>query len=362
MGPWVAQLSVPGPSGRRRYLRRSALTQRLAAVALDELKVEQRGGPTLTSRLSLGEYLRRWLDDSARASISANTYRGYDDVLAHLAPIASIPLTALTAEDIEECLNGMRTRRGHTPRPASPKTIRNAQVVLRRALGQAEARGHVRCNVARLIPLRKVPRANRPALTPGMGRQILDAVAGDRYQAAFSLALLGLREGEILGLAWSDVDLGAGRAELRYQLRGSGAMAVRAPLKTEASEAAVPLPAFVVDQLRGHRTRQLEERMAAGVVTEDGLVFVTARGLPVNPSWFTKHFQALLAAAGLPRMRLHDLRHGAASLLVGLGIHPRVVQELLRHASSRTTMDIYAHVSAGQQREAADALDRALRG
>jgi integrase len=107
---------------------------------------------------------------------------------------------------------------------------------------------------------------------------------------------------------------------------------------------------------------KVAERIAAGQPTDDGLVFVTPAGRPVNASWFTKHFQALLAAAGLPRMRLHDLRHGAASLLLAAGVHPRVAQEYLRHASMRTTMEIYSHVSAGQRREAADALERAING
>jgi integrase len=88
--------------------------------------------------------------------------------------------------------------------------------------------------------------------------------------------------------------------------------------------------------------------------SDEGLVSVPTRGYAVNGSWLTKHFQALLERAGLLRMRLHDLRHGGASLLVEAGVHPRIAQELLRHASSKTTMEIYSHVSAAQQREAVD--------
>jgi integrase len=98
------------------------------------------------------------------------------------------------------------------------------------------------------------------------------------------------------------------------------------------------------------------------VPTEEGLVFVTPRGLPVSQSWLTKHFQALLEAAGLPTMRLHDLRHGAATLLVGAGVHPRVAQQLLRHASSKTTTEIYSHVTAAQERQAAEVLQAAVAG
>jgi integrase len=191
-----------------------------------------------------------------------------------------------------------------------------------------------------------------------MARRILAVVGGDRREAGFALAFIGLRAGEILGLAWQDVNLDDATATISYELNGSGDNATRHQLMTEASEATVPLPPFVVDRLRAHLERQKAERPDG--IPDDGLVFVTSRGYAVNGSWLTKHFQKLLDRAGLPRMRLHDLRHGAASLLVGAGVHPRIAQELLRHASSKTTMEIYSHVSATQQREAAEVLQRAI--
>lgn len=359
---WVAQLSIGGRH-QRRYVRRTAKlagypdTRKGALAALEDLKAERRDGLKL-SKLSLGDYLRMWLDETARPAISENTYRGYDDVLAHIKPIADIPIRDLTAEDLERVFNRMTVRRGKSELPASAKTIRNAQLMLRNALRSAEQRGHVRRNVALQVPLRHVSRNRRQALTPEMARRILAAVAGDRYEAAFALAFIGLREGEILGLAWQDVKLDAATAMVCYELKGSGESAARHQLKTEASEATVPLPPFVVDRLRAHLEQQQAERPDG--IPDDGLVFVTPRGYAVNGSWLTKHFQKLLERAGLPRMRLHDLRHGAASLLVGAGVHPRIAQELLRHASSKTTMEIYSHVSAAQQREAVDVLQRAI--
>ncbi len=355
-GRWVAAVSIGGRTTRR-YQRRIRRTRGEALAALNELKADRLSG-TRVSKLSLGEYLRAWLDDSARPTISANTFRGYEDVIAHLEPIADVPIAQLTAEDIERCCNAMVTKRGKVAQPLSPKTVRNAQVLLRRALGQAAMRGHVRRNVALEAPLRRVPRQRRPAITPADAKRILGAVTGDRYEAAFALALIGLREGEILGLAWDDVDLVAGTVLVMHELVGSGPNAVRQQLKTLASEATVPLPPFVVDQLRAHLARQRAERPIAAI--DGGLVFVTAKGYAVNGSWFTKHFQSLLERAGLPRMRVHDLRHGAATLLVGAGVHPRVAQQLLRHATSKTTMDIYSHVSAAQEREAAIVLNRLI--
>jgi integrase len=349
-----------GPRIDRRLVTRTCRSRTAATAALAELR-EQRRRRLSPVDQSLGAYLRWWLDQSAQPSISPNTFRGYEDVLPHFAAIADIPLAELTPEHIEGVLNAMTVQRGHTTAPAAPKTIRNAQVMLRRALGQAELRGHIRRNVAALVPLRRVPRVSRDSLGPERARAILAAVAGDRYEAAYALAFLGLRVGEVLGLLWSDLDLSRAVVNVRYQLVGSGPGAARAQTKSAAAEAPVPLPPFVVERLGAHRARQDAERPVAVLRDEDrGLLFVTPSGYAVNGSWLTKHFQALLAEAGLPRMRLHDLRHGAASLLVGAGVHPRIAQQLLRHASSRTTMDVYAHVSAAQEREAADVLQRVL--
>jgi len=329
---------------------------------LEQLKADRRAGLDL-SMLSLGDYLRQWLDESARPTVSANTLRGYVDMLIHLQPIADIPLTRLTAEDIERCCNAMVTHRvgARVHGRASAKTVRNVQVMLRRALGQAELRGHIRRNPAKLVTLRRVARSNVEALTPDRARSILAAIAGDRLEAAYALAFMGLRSSEILGIARSDLDLDHLAVTVRYQISGSGRRAIRVETKTAASAATIALPPFVVDRLRAHLAQQDAERPV--VPFGDSLVFVTQSGVGINGSWFTKHFQSLLIRAGLPKMRLHDMRHGAASLLVDAGAHPRVAQELLRHSpGSRVTMERYAHVTARQQREAADLLQIAVAG
>jgi integrase len=360
-GAWIAQLSS-GPRGHRSYQSRSAGTKAEARRRLEEMKADRRAGLDL-SRLSLGAYLRHYLAESARSTVSANTLRGYEDVLIHLEPIADIPLNKLTAEDIEACCNRMVTHRANArvQHPASAKTVRNAQVFLRLALGQAELRGHVRRNEAKLVTLRRVTRSNVEALTPEHAHGILAAIGGDRLEAAYALSFMGLRSSETLGLARSDLDLVNMTVTIGHQISGSGRKAVLVQTKTASSEGTVPLPPFILDRLRTHLARQDAERPI--VPLGDSLVFVTEHGLAINGSWFTKHFQALLLRAGLPTMRLHDMRHGAVSLLVDGGAHPRVAQELLRHApGSRVTMERYAHVTARQQREAADLLERAVAG
>jgi integrase len=180
--------------------------------------------------------------------------------------------------------------------------------------------------------------------------------------AATRGARVGKLHGGFATLAWADLDEGQAVTTIRYQLAGSGPRATRVQLTTAASEQPVPLPPFVATRLIAHHAAQLRERFAAGVPTEEGLVFVTPRGLPVSHSWLTQHFQDLPKAADLPKMRLHDLRHGAATLLLGAGVHPRVAQQLLRHASSKTTTEMYSYVTAAQERQAAEVLEAALVG
>lgn len=361
---WVAQASTGG-RGSRSVVRKVCRTRGEARDALVELQ----GGRDL-SRRSLGDYLRGWLSDTAGPSISANTARGYRAVIGHLEPIGPIALPDLTAEDIERCLAGMAAQRKgqKVATPASAKTRRNALAMLRHALSDALRRGHVRENVALLVDMPRVRAVPRQGMTAERAAAILSAVAGDRYEAAYALALCGLRASEILGLSWSAFDEHAGRIHVREQLAGSGKAGRLVPLKTPASAAPVPLPPFAVRRLVEHRERQRAERPIVPV--DDALVFVTEAGLPVNGSALTRRFQRLLGESGIeprqtPRgvssgVRLHDLRHGFASLLAALGVPPRVAQDLVRHARVTTTLEVYTHTTSAMHRDAMAAYGKAV--
>lgn len=350
-GRWVAQLSI-GSRTDRRYLKRIRETRREASAALDELKAERHAGID-PSRQSLGRYLRVWLDQSVRPTVAPNTARGYEDAIAHFDSIAHVPLADLRAEQIEWACNRMHARRFAGRRglldlgPASPKTVRNAQLMLRSALEQAHTRGHVRRNEAKLVKLREVPRVRRPALTPALSRGVLRAIAGDRYEAAYALALAGLRASEILGLTVGSVSADRGVVVITEQVTGSGEHAGMRPTKTAASAETVDLPEFVARRLRKH----FAEREPVA------LVFVNEAGYAVNGSWFTKHFQALLAEAGLPRMTVHELRAGAASLLAAGGAHPSMARDFLRHSNVTTTLTHYTRTTGAQRIETARLLD-----
>lgn len=349
-GEWVAQLSI-GTRIDRRYVRRVRSTRKEAVAALDSLKVDRLIGVD-PSKQSLGRYLRAWLEGSVMPNVAPNTARGYEDAIAHFDPIAHLTLAELRAEDIEAACNMMRATRYVGKKrppvdlgPASPKTVRNAQLMLRAALEQAHIRGQVRRNEAKLVRLREVRRRPRAAMTPDMARAVLRAIEGDRFEAAYALGMAALRESEILGLAREDID--GDTVTIRGQLRGSGRYAGIAPTKTPGSAATVDLPEFVAVRVRRHIEK----------TDPVALVFTTPAGYAVNGSWFTKHFQALLARAGLPKMTVHDLRSGAATLLAAAGAHPSLARDFLRHASVTTTLTDYTRTTADQRRETARLLN-----
>ncbi len=166
-----------------------------------------------------------------------------------------------------------------------------------------------------------------------------------------------MRRGELLGLKWSDIDLEKGTVAVRRALvRTREGLEFSEP-KTKQSRRTVPLPPQVVAELKRHKRRQAEERLALGECYRDnGLVFCRETGEPLDPDGFYKHYKRLLQKAGLPPARLHDMRRTYATTLLELGEHPKVVQELLGHNRITTTLDIYSHVAPGLKEKAAQRL------
>jgi integrase len=193
--------------------------------------------------------------------------------------------------------------------------------------------------------------------TPEEARRLLDAARGDRLEALYSVALaLGLRQGEALGLKWSDIDLDTGTLRVRrasQRIPHQGTQLV--DTKTQRSRRTLVVPPIVIAALRAHRAWQAMERLAAGERWVDhDLVFPSARGTLADGPNITHRFHRLLQRASLPPMRFHDLRHACASLLLVQGVHPRVVMETLGHSQISLTMNTYSHVLPALQREAAD--------
>jgi integrase len=209
-----------------------------------------------------------------------------------------------------------------------------------------------------------VTRKEITPLTPRQAGVLIETSKDDRLHALFVTALgTGMRQGELLGLRWVDVDLEHARLTVRHALqRVSGKLVLLEP-KTERSRRTVALPGIVVSALLAHRTRQKMERLVAGstwVMTDH--VFATSRGTPLDAATVTRSFQRALEQAGLPHRRFHDLRHSAATFLLAQGFTLEDVKNLLGHSSIVLTSNTYGHVLEERQRQVALGMDAVLGG
>ncbi len=185
----------------------------------------------------------------------------------------------------------------------------------------------------------------------------------DRFEPLYVLAITtGLRRGELLGLRWDDVDLERGKLRVGPALVREGGQHIVGETKTRRGRRQVNLTPRTVNALKAHRKRQLEERMRlSGLYKDHGLVFATGIGTPVNPeNLVNRSFKPLLKRASLPEIRFHDLRHTCATLLLGRGVHPKIVQELLGHATIAMTLDTYSHYIPSMGDQASGAMGDAL--
>ncbi len=356
-GSWCSQLNLGYANGKRQRKYFYGETRREVAEKLnDALRTHQQGLPVAVERQTVAKFLDRWLADVVKPGVRPSTHQSYaGHVRLYLIPaLGKHPLAKLAPQHVQTMLNEQLTR------DLSPRTVQYTRAVLRRALGQALKWGLVARNVATLVdPPRSRLYPVRP-LTPDQARRLLDAVKGDRLEALYSVAVsLGLRQGEALGLRWDDVDLDAKTLTVRHAMQRVDGKPTFVEPKTNRSRRTISMPASVVTALRGHKVRQLEERLLAGSRWQDwSLVFCSTIGTPLDGSNVTHRFQKHLERAGLPHQRFHDLRHCCASLLLTQDVHPRVVMEILGHSQISLTMNTYSHVVPSLGREAAELMDR----
>ena len=249
----------------------------------------------------------------------------------------------------------------------SPRTVKYIHVTLHKSLKQALNDGLIPRNATEAVKPPQVRREEIRPLTPEQVKMLLDAAseAGDRLEALYALAVhTGLRQGELLGLKWEDMDLESGSLHAKPTLTTArGGPRLAAP-KTKGSRRRVSLTRGAMDALRAHLARQLEEIDRAGSLwQENGLVFASETGAPLDRRDLTsRHFKPLLKRAKLPeKTRFHDLRHTCATLLLTKNVNPKVVSEMLGHPNIAITLDTYSHVLPNMQDSAARALEEALR-
>ena len=357
---WTVVLDVgadPVTGNRRQKSKGGFRTRKAAEAALRELVAGVDAGRYVErSTKTVGEYLDEWLE-VVQPRLRPTSWSSYRQAVAHIkGRIGAVPLQSLVPLEVENLYKELLATRGRQGRPLSPKTVRGVHVVLRKALADAERLGLVVRNAAAAA---KPPVPSKHEHTTWTAEQLarfLRSLEGERLSAAFVLlATTGMRRGEALGLRWSDVGLEGGRLSIVQTITTVRDKMVITPPKTARSRRLVSLDPETVDALRDHRRRQNEERLRVGEAwSGDGdFVFTNEIGEPVHPSALSRLFVSSVRRAGLPTIRLHDLRHTYATVALGVGVHPKIVSERLGHATISVTLDLYSHVTPAIDAEAA---------
>jgi integrase len=349
---WVHTAGGP----KRRYV--SGKTRAEVAQKLTKVMAERDGGLVFDAgTLTLGEYLKQWLSSSVRDTVRIRTFERYEQICrVHLIPaLGRVKLTHLTPAHVRALY------REKLDAGLSPRTVEYIHTTLHKALKQAVMDGLIPRNVTDAV---KAPRAAKKEvhpLTPEEVQALLEKARGDRLEALYLLAITaGLREGELLGLKWDDVDFAAGTLSVRRTLSQTKQKGPTLTSTKNSRGRSVKLAPTVLDALRHHKAVQNAERLNLGTLWEDhGLIFPAQTGKPMRP-WvlYRGSFKRLLDRAGIKRpARFHDLRHTCATLLIKKNINPKIIQELLGHSTITTTLNTYSHVLPTMQDQAAEAME-----
>ena len=352
--------------GKRRYISgktKKDVKTRLRRKALVE--TEDAGIAYDAENLRVGEYLDRWLADSVKDTVRRRTHERYESLVrVHIKPALGSGRTKLKESHARPRPSVCTARRLEDGTRRLKRSLLHLHRVLSKALKQAVLDGLVPRNAAAPV---KPPSPRREEIRPlsrEQARTFLQTVseAGDRFEALYVVAVTaGLRQGELLGLKWEDLDLDRGVLQVRRTLSETRDGRVFEAPKSGKGRS-IRLTQRAVSALRSHRKAQLEERVArAGVWAENGLVFASEAGTPMLRRNMMRHYKIRLKRAGLGNsFRFHDLRHTCATLLLREGVHVKFVQELLGHSDVSLTLNIYSHVLPDMGDTAAGAMDAAL--
>ena len=319
-------------------------------------------------KTTLGEYMERWLQDYVWPNLAPRTAEGYESIIrCHLTPaLGKIPLTQLKPEHLQRYYSDKLTGGRYDGKGAlTPTTVSHHHTCIHRALKMALQWGLISRNPADAITPPRPQRSDIHTMNEDDLRAFLEAAKKTPYYAIFYLALsTGMRRSELLALRWCDVDLILCQIYVTRSLHHlrTGELVFRAP-KTAKGRRMVSLSPSAVSILREHEEKQkLDQAMLGIPLKEDDLIFSNLEGKPLLPDTVSHAWVKLVKRTGLDGIRFHDARHTHASLLLTQGVHPKVVQERLGHATISTTLDLYSHVSPGLQQAAAEGFDKLLNG
>jgi integrase len=356
-GRWVSYLRMA--DGRKKFFSgrtRDVVKERLAAAQHQAHAGQLVMGPDQT----VAHYLERWLAEGVRHSVRPKTYMNYDLCVRRLLPhIGRVRLRALAPEHIQHALGKL------IDRGLAARTVRQVHMVLRCSLKQAVLWRIMASNPSDAVKPPRAVRKEMRTLSEEEVRRLLAVTAGTRHHSLWVfLVTTGVRLGEALALRWADIDLVEGRATIRRALqrqRGLGMVFVEP--KSSRGRRTVSFPRETLEVLAAHRQDLDRERREAGKLwQENDLVFPSPVGRPRDMTYLSFTFHRGLKRAGLPRLRIHDLRHTAATHLLNKGVHPKVVQDLLGHSTIAITLDTYSHVMPALAKEASAHMSSLLNG
>jgi integrase len=349
-------------SGKRKYINKTIHgTLRDAQSYLSRTQRDRDLGVLFEpSRMSLDGYLDKWLETAAKPKLRAKTHRDYEALLRrYVRPaLGSRPASKIEPLEIQDLYADMQER------GLSARTVRFTHAVLRSALQQAVKWKLIPQNPALSVDLPKQAKGEIQVLNPQQARDFLKEAAQDPYHVLFAVALTtGMRPSEYLALKWPDVSFSKGTVSIARTLepiKGGGWRF--ADTKRARSRRLVKLQASVLKLLADYRDVQVRDRDPSnGDVAAADLIFVNSSGNPLNErNLVQRNFQVILDRAKLPRIRLYDLRHTAATLALGAGVPAKVVSEQLGHASVAFTLDTYSHVLPHMQETAAAQVEALL--
>jgi integrase len=327
----------------------------------DALVAQERGTLVDPSKLTVGELLADWLKGKA-ATISPNSHKDYEIAIRrHLKPALGLVLAQRLTPATVQAQYGAWQDAG-----MSPRMVHRCHLVLSQTLAQAVRLGTLSRNVCDNLDKPSIGRAKPNVWTPAETAAFLDEAKRDTMAPLwFLLALEGMRRGEALGLRWADVNWDRGSVHISQTVApdktNKGAAVIQARTKTNAGARSVKLTAETLVMLAEHRDRQRFQRQVAGERWQDhDLIVCTGAGTPINPNNVTRSYNRLVVLSGVPRVRVHDLRHGAATMLLRAGVAPKIVSERLGHATVAITLDTYSHVLPDMQDVAASAMSAML--
>ena len=346
-GRWVGSLSLPDGTRKVFYGKKQSEVIAKLDEAANDLR---RGMLAVGSNTTLQEYLENWLENVHKPTIRLSTYLNYRKLLKnYLVPgLGKVKIHRLTPQQVQ----GFYSQK--ISQGLAPKTVNNIHGVLHKALDNAVKWNILARNVCDAVTPPRIPRKEKNVLAKQQAHTLLEEVRAHRLEALLTLAITtGMREGELLALHWQDVNFEDCSLQVKRAvsyLKGYGY--VESEPKTAKGRRMIKLPVFVVDILMRHKVQQEEQRReVGGAWIEKDLVFTNAQGYFYSASTLRKVFRRFLVSIGLPHMRFHDLRHSAATILLIMGVHPKIVQEILGHSQITMTLDVYSHALPSMQED-----------